>query len=140
MAGFSLKRLRAAFTNPGTQEGPAGNHRVHTRYRTFARVKIQGHMGEENLLKDLSVTGCCLECTSLADIHADTQYTLEVIPEDAAQIGRFELEVSTVWIRPAGYSGEVGFNIVASPRGKLFQRYVDYLSWREAHQPQSPAN
>jgi hypothetical protein len=111
------------------------NRRRHTRYQTYARVKLQGHMGAE-ILKDISVTGCCVECTSLADIQTETRYTLEVNPEAAARIGRFELEVDAVWVRPAGYSGEVGFNIIASPKGKLFQRYVDYLSWRETHQKQ----
>jgi hypothetical protein len=139
MTGLSLKRIREAFSKPKPGEGRPSDHRVHTRYRTLARVRIQGHTGEEYLLKDLSVTGCCVECTSLADILPDSPYILQINPEDSAKIGRFDLEVKTVWIRPAGYSGEVGFNIVASPKGRLFQRYVDYLSWREGHQQQPSA-
>jgi hypothetical protein len=136
MTEFSIKRLRETFfkQREGSKPKDASGKRSHARYRAFARVKFQGHMEGEHLLKDISVTGCCVECTSLADIHGDTQYTLEIIPEESAKIGRFELEVKTIWIRPADYSGEVGFGIIASPKGKLFQRYVDYLSWREAHQ------
>jgi hypothetical protein len=93
-------------------------------------VRIHGVLGEESLLKDLSVTGCCVECTSLADIHPNARYTLEVIPEKAAKIGKFELPVEAKWVRSGAYSGEAGFIITASPKGKLFQRYVDYLSWR----------
>ncbi|MDR0399956.1 MAG: PilZ domain-containing protein [Treponema sp.] len=105
--------------------------RFHTRYRGFARVKFQGQVGKDNILKNISVVGCCVECTSVADIQVDNVYVLDVIPEAAARIGHFELEVKAVWIRAEGYSGDVGFSILASPRGKLFQRYVDYLSWQD---------
>jgi hypothetical protein len=134
MTEFSIKRLRETFFKKrvGSKTKDPSGLRSHTRYRAFARVKFQGHLGEEHLLKDISVTGCCVECTSLADIQSDIQYTLEVTPEEAAKIGRFELQVKSIWIHSADYSGEVGFSIVASPKGKLFQRYVDYLSWREA--------
>jgi hypothetical protein len=103
-------------------------------------VKFRGHVGEENLLKDISVTGCRVECSSLANMQLDTTYVLEVIPEAGAKIGHFEFEAKTVWIYPSGYSGDVGFRITASPKGKLFQRYVDYLSWQEKRQPQDSSH
>jgi hypothetical protein len=90
-------------------------------------------MEQESILKDISVTGCRVECTSLADINVNSTYTLEVIPEASSKIGRFDLNVKVVWISMAGYSGDVGFAITASPKGKLFQRYVDYLSWKGSH-------
>ncbi|MDR1286626.1 MAG: PilZ domain-containing protein [Treponema sp.] len=107
-------------------------NRKNNRYHTLARVKIPGVLGEESLLKDLSVTGCCIESTSYADISPNTRYKLEVMPESAAAIGDFELVVESIWIRSGGYSCEVGFSILESPKGKLFQRYVDYLAWRSS--------
>ncbi|MDR1306193.1 MAG: PilZ domain-containing protein [Treponema sp.] len=135
MTEFSIKRLQETLhkQNAGFEKGPE-YHRSHVRYRTFARVKFRGQVGKENLLKNISVLGCCVECTSLADIRVDSQYTLEVIPEAASGIGYFDLEVKAVWVQATGYSGDVGFTIIASPKGKLFQRYVDYLSWRDAKQ------
>ncbi|MDR0730663.1 MAG: PilZ domain-containing protein [Treponema sp.] len=138
MTEFSIKRLRESLDKHKQHEKTGAELRSHTRYRSFARVKFPDQIGKENLLKNLSILGCCVECTSLVDIHLDTPYTLEVMPEAAAGIGNFTLEVKAVWIHPAGYSGDVGFVITASPKGKLFQRYVDYLSWREANQRQSP--
>jgi hypothetical protein len=108
-------------------------NRRHTRYRAFAKVKFPDHVGEESILKDISITGCCVECTSLINLKLDALYTLEMIPEKASKIGRFCLEVKSIWIRPGDYSSDVGFSIIASPKGKLFQRYVDYLVWRDAH-------
>ncbi|MDR1970932.1 MAG: PilZ domain-containing protein [Treponema sp.] len=140
MTEFSIKRLGETLRKQHGESKREAEHRSHTRYRTFARVKFRGHLGEENLLKDISVTGCCVECTSLVDIQLDIPYILEIIPESAAKIGQFDIEVKAVWIREMGYSGEVGFTITASPKGKLFQRYVDYLSWREDHSAQRPAD
>jgi hypothetical protein len=106
--------------------------RKNNRYRTLARAKITGILGEESLLKDLSVTGCCVEYTAYIDVQLNTQYKLEIIPEGASGIGSFELSVEAKWIRTGAYSSEVGFRIIASPKGKTFQRYVDYLAWRSS--------
>jgi hypothetical protein len=107
-------------------------NRKNRRYQTFARARIPGVLEGETLLKDLSVTGCCVECTAQSDIKPDTQYRLEILPEGASNIGGFEIFVESRWIRAGSYSSEVGFNIIASPKGKLFQRYVDYLDWRHS--------
>jgi hypothetical protein len=132
MPKFLINRLREFFHRRGDEPSKekAGDQRSHTRYRSYARVKFRELIGRECLLKDISVTGCRVECTSLADIQVDADYILEVIPEPHSKIGHFEIEVKAVWINPAGYSGEVGFHITASPKGRLFQRYVDYLSWQ----------
>jgi hypothetical protein len=106
------------------------DNRKNHRYRTLAHARVPGILDGENLLKDLSVTGCCVESTSCADIKPDAQYQLEIIPESAAKIGNFDLMVQTKWIRFGEYASEIGFVIVASPKGKLFQRYVDYLGYR----------
>jgi hypothetical protein len=142
MTEFSIKRMRDALhlQQEELKKGNQSEHRSHARHRSFARVKFRGHVGEENLLKDISVTGCRVECSSLANMQLNTPYILEVIPESGAKIGHFELEAMTVWIHPAGYSGDVGFQITASPKGKLFQRYVDYLSWRDQHQSQDSSD
>jgi hypothetical protein len=132
MAEHSNEGLRGIFRNGKSSNGV--DNRSHTRYQTYGKVKFRGVMEQESLLKDISVTGCRVECTSLADIQVDSTYTLEVIPEAKSRIGRFDLEVKAVWISLAGYSGDVGFIITASPKGKLFQRYVDYLSWKGSRQ------
>jgi hypothetical protein len=37
------------------------------------------------------------------------------------------------WIRVNVNTSEAGFMIIDSPKGKQFQNYVDYLSWRYSH-------
>jgi hypothetical protein len=109
-------------------------NRKNRRYQTFARVRIPGVLEGETLLKDLSVTGCCVECTAQSDIKPGVRYRMEILPENVSKIGKFEILVESRWVRGGSYSSEVGFNIVASPKGKLFQRYVDYLDWRHSVQ------
>jgi hypothetical protein len=111
------------------------DNRKNPRYRTLARARIPEVLEGENLLKDLSITGCCVECTVYADVQPGSQYQLEIEPEEASHIGSFELSVERKWVRSGGYSTEVGFSIIASPKGKQFQRYVDYLTYRSS-QPQ----
>jgi hypothetical protein len=110
----------------------AEDNRKTIRYQTLAKARIEGAADADVLLKDVSITGCCVESTVFMTIQKDAQYNIEVIPETAAQIGAFELLAEPVWTRASGYSCEAGFSILKSPTGKLFQRYVDYLSWRSA--------
>jgi hypothetical protein len=107
--------------------------RKNKRFTTDARARISGAFEGEALLKDISVTGCCIECTSHAEIEPDAPYVIEIIPESASDIGRFEITVKSRWMRAEGYSYEIGFFVIASPKGRLFQRYVDYLDYRHTH-------
>jgi hypothetical protein len=106
------------------------NERKSVRYPAYARARIPSAFTGEAFLRDISITGCCIECTIKVDIKANAIYKIEIFPEALAEIGQFEVTAESRWIRTGGYSYEVGFRIIASPRGKLFQRYVDYLSWR----------
>ena len=107
--------------------------RKHTRYETLAKVKIEGIIEEEPLLKDINITGCRVACSNSAEIELNKQLKLEILPESAAKIGPFDFLAESKWIRTSSRSYEIGFLILESPKGKQFQRYVDYLSWRYSH-------
>ena len=106
------------------------DNRKNKRFHSIAKAHIDGVDYGEILLKDLSITGCCLESTVYPDIKPGTRHKIEIIPENSANIQKFELTAESVWILSRGYSTEFGFFILESPKGKLFQRYVDYLTWR----------
>jgi hypothetical protein len=109
--------------------------RKHARYPAIARACIPGALEGEALLKDLNITGCCIEYTFFVDIKPDTYYKIVVFPDSASNIEKFELDVECRWIRTADHSCEIGFSVTASPKGKAFRRYVDYLAWRSANTP-----
>ena len=108
-------------------------NRKNPRFQASAHARIRGVLEGENILKDLSITGCCLECTVITDLQSNVPYQIEIEPEKASQIGKFELTVERRWIHSGDYSSEIGFFVTASPRGKQFQRYVDYLAYRNSH-------
>jgi len=74
-----------------------------------------------------------VECHNTADIQPNTQYQLKIKPEGGSRIGSFQLEVQCKWVRNDRSAVELGFAITASPKGKKFQRYVDYLAYRHLH-------
>jgi hypothetical protein len=108
---------------------PVIDMRTSPRYNTIARARIPGVLEGDNLVKNLSITGCCMECTAFCDIKPNTQYDIVIQPEAAADIGEFDLHVECRWIRNGDYYSDVGFLVIASPKGKRFQRYVDYLTY-----------
>jgi hypothetical protein len=104
--------------------------RKNRRFPSIARAKIPGVLTGDALLKDISVTGCRMEFTMQPDISVGQRYTINIIPEKKSKIGSFELVTECKWIHARDYSCDIGFDVVESPKGRAFQRYVDYLSWR----------
>jgi len=110
----------------------SSENRRSPRYRTLAHVEIAKVSGGEGLLKNISITGCCVECTGKVSIEPSVQYQLEIKPEKDSHIGAFDLTVDCKWVRNDGHGTELGFGIIASPKGKQFQYYVDYLAYRHS--------
>ena len=110
---------------PGTIE-----QRKDARYESSAKAIIEGASKETALLKDISVTGCKVELPAYAAIEQNKKYKLKIIPESASNVESFFLTVESKWIGAGADSYAFGFLIIESPKGKQFQRYVDYLSWR----------
>ena len=104
--------------------------RKNRRFLSIARVQIPGVLAGDALLKDISITGCSMECTMIPDIAAAGRYTIKIIPEKNSKIGPFELVTECKWVHMKDYACDIGFDVLESPKGKAFQRYVDYLSWR----------
>jgi hypothetical protein len=104
--------------------------RENSRYRSSAKAIIKGFDGEEAEVKDISISGCRLELANYAAIEPKKQYELRIIPEIEAKIEYFFLTAESIWVGTMVNSFEFGFSIIKSPKGKQFQRYVDYLAWR----------
>jgi len=104
--------------------------RISPRYPAQCRARIENVMEGDVALKNLSITGCCLECASNFDnLKPQVKYTIEIEPEKPSRIDIFELEVECRWIRKKHDVCEIGFQIVGSPKGKHFQNYVDFLAY-----------
>ena len=104
--------------------------RKNTRFETQAKAVIKEIGKEEFPLKDISVTGCRIECPIEKDVMPNMQFTLQIFPESAAEIEPFNITAETKWVKVGVCTCEAGFLLLESPKKKQFQRYVDYLSWR----------
>lgn len=102
------------------------------RLQSSAKVKLQEIADKECILKDLSITGCKIECSFSKEIIPNKQFTLQIVPERASEVAPFIIVSESKWVNPGEKNCEVGFSIVESPKGKQFQRYVEYLSWRSS--------
>jgi hypothetical protein len=102
------------------------------RLITLATALIEDAFSGEALLKDISVSGCRLEHTANIGVVIGSQYTLTIKPEPASKISGFDILVEARWIEAGNCTCEAGFSIVESPKGKPFQRYVDYLDYKAA--------
>ncbi|MDR2792781.1 MAG: PilZ domain-containing protein [Treponema sp.] len=108
------------------------DQRKHRRYRTIALARLPGMFESEIFLKDLSITGCSIEAAVFIELTRGVVYPIEIIPESASKIGRFEVQGEARWVYLHEDSYEAGFMITASPVKKEFQRYIDYLVWRSS--------
>ncbi|GHU39579.1 hypothetical protein FACS1894190_04960 [Spirochaetia bacterium] len=99
----------------------------------MATAKIRGRFDGEALLKNISITGCRLEHTVNIDVQIGSKYMMCIMPEKQADVGEFDLSVEARWVEAQSGVCMAGFSIVESPKGKLFQRYVDYLEYRAAN-------
>ena len=104
--------------------------RKNLRYQSLANARIEGLDSGEILLKDLSIIGCRLTCPLRVDVKSGGRYEVEIIPEEVSGIGKFTITAESKWSHNSENSTEFGFAILESPKGKQFQRYVDYLAWR----------
>jgi len=107
--------------------------RRNSRFSTGAKVTIKEFGKEEFLLKDLSITGCRIEYPLDVEILLDMRFSLKITPEKETKVHPFTITAAARWIRVSSNSCEAGFMITESPKGKHFQSYVDYLSWRFSH-------
>lgn len=82
------------------------------------------------LLKDISVSGCRIEHTMMINVEKGKRYTLRIKPESSAKVAEFDLEAEACWVKAGNCACEAGFSIAESPKGRAFQRYVDYLAYR----------
>ena len=105
-------------------------NRKSRRYPSIARAKIPGLFTGDALLKDISVTGCCIECTMQVEVDPDSEYTITIHPEKEAGVRSFNLIVECKWCHSGACSCCIGFAIKQSPKKKDFLKYVDYLAWR----------
>jgi hypothetical protein len=96
------------------------------RYDSLALVRVNGFEGQA-LLKNVSVTGFCMQSKTYANFTPGNKYTMQIFPEKSTGLRTIETEVEVRWIRSEVSKFEVGFLITQLAAGREMEKYVDYL-------------
>jgi hypothetical protein len=98
------------------------------RYDSLALVRVNGFEGEA-LLKNISVTGFCMQSKTYANLTPGNKYIIRLFPEDSAGLEAIESEVEVRWVRSEVSKFEVGL-LVTKYNGagaKNMEKYIDHL-------------
>ncbi|GMO28308.1 MAG: hypothetical protein Ta2F_03810 [Termitinemataceae bacterium] len=104
--------------------------RKNKRLTSHASAYIENVTAGDAFLKNISITGCKLEHTARIDGIVGETYKITIKPEAASNTGFFDVVAELRWINIDNCAYEAGFQIIESPQGKFFERYVDYLAYR----------
>jgi hypothetical protein len=104
--------------------------RISPRYHSLGHANLTGVLKNDLYIKNISITGCCLECLEKVSFpKPDEKCMVEIKPENAARIGKFEFEAECKWVRYTDDTSDIGLTVTVSPQGKHFQNYVDYIAY-----------
>jgi hypothetical protein len=110
-----------------SQEGPSTRA---PRYRSIARVSINGFEGEA-VLRNVSIGGFRMESRTYVAMQVGEQYTMRIQPEASANVKAFELDVEVRWIQSGETSFAAGFLVISVPAGNFYEKYVDSIKAKE---------
>jgi hypothetical protein len=99
--------------------------RKEARYPARAQVRMAD---SELVLKDVSLSGGCIQSKELLDIVPNGNYTIMIIPEEESLVERFKVNVLSRWVRMKRTGTESGFIIVFPPGSGVIERYIEFLS------------
>ena len=109
------KAMAEAETIPGRKE---------KRYPANAQVQM-----EESalLLKDVSLSGGCIQSDDFMEVIPNGNYTIMIIPEEESQLETFTVDIVSRWVRMKRTGSESGFIMIIPPGNMIVEHYIEYL-------------
>jgi hypothetical protein len=95
------------------------------RYSSVAFIEVNGFEGRA-LLKNISVTGFCMQSKTYANLIPGEKYIMHIFPGKSTGLNTIESEVEARWVQSEVSMFEVGLLITKSS-GRDMEKYVDYL-------------
>jgi hypothetical protein len=96
------------------------------RYDSFAAIRVNGFEGEA-LLKNVSITGFCMESRTVANLKPGEKYFIQVIPESSTGLTQFDVEVEVRWARSEVSKFDVGLLLTQTQSQKELEKYINFL-------------
>ena len=97
------------------------------RFTSGAGISIEGFEGE-GLLRNVCLTGCCMESVTYVAIKPDDIYQVRIIPGVTEKTEPFTMKLVVTWTKSSETLFEAGFHVEAGQTGNSpIKRYADSL-------------
>ena len=92
-------------------------------------IAIEGFEGE-GMMKNLSVSGCCLESVTYAAITPNQTYQARISPGPEINLDPFTLRLTVSWTKSSETVFEAGFVLEKGKKDQRLEQYVKQLQTR----------
>lgn len=96
------------------------------RFVAGGGISIEGFEGE-GLLKNICVSGCCLESVTYVAIVPSQVYQIRIDPRPGINMEPFTARFKASWTRSSESAFEAGFSLETGRQDQRLQRYVEQL-------------
>jgi hypothetical protein len=96
------------------------------RFAANGGISIEGFEGE-GLLKNISISGCCLESVTYVAITPNQAYQVTLKPGECTNMESFTLKLLVNWTKSSETLFEAGFSLEEGRKNPLLERYAEQL-------------
>ena len=97
------------------------------RFASGAGISIEGFEGE-GLVRNISMTGCCMESVTYVAIKPNDVYQVRIIPGANEKIEPFTMKLTVTWIKSCETLFEAGFHVEGGQAGSSpIKQYAERL-------------
>ena len=97
------------------------------RFASGAGISIEGFEGE-GLVRNVSMTGCCMESVTYVAVKPDDIYQVRIIPDADEKKEPFTAKLVVTWIKSSETLFEAGFHVEADQiESSPIRRYAEAL-------------
>jgi hypothetical protein len=97
------------------------------RYSLNAGIEVEGFEGEGSL-KNISISGCCMESSTYVSIKPDEVYKVIIKPDTSDNMEPFSYKVKATWTKSSETLFQAGFTLENSQNNTQMKEYVEILN------------
>jgi hypothetical protein len=99
------------------------------RFASIGSISVEGFEGE-GLLKNVGLSGCCLESVTYVAVEPNRVYQATIKPSADINMKPFNLGLVVKWTKSCETFFEAGFSVEGGKKNPFLDRYVKQLRVR----------
>ena len=97
------------------------------RYLLNAGITVEGFEGEGSV-KNISISGCCMESSTYVAIKPDEVYKIIINPDSGENMKPFSYKVRATWTKSSEALFQAGFTLENPQDNAQMKQYVEILN------------